>query len=252
MHDAEDVIHPLSLRLYSLLIPAHDFVQTPVFSLELGLRQGVAAHLHRRVRRAPPEGHAGARGDRRPGALGRAWAARSPATPSRRSPGPTASSPFNVESLTEDYEIGLKFRLAGKKVHFACRSLEGRARRLRPRADARRSSPPANISRAGSGPRCASARAGSWASPCRPGVRSAGRGRSPVLYCLWRDRKALLTNTLVAAGLPAGPGTGGLRLAASGRGGALLPGLGERAAGQSLPGAAARRQPGGPGSGGRR
>ena len=42
MHDAEDVIHPLSLRLYSLLIPESEFVQTPVFSLPLPLSDVVS------------------------------------------------------------------------------------------------------------------------------------------------------------------------------------------------------------------
>ena len=35
MHDAEDVVHPLALRLYNVLIPQHDFVQTPVLPLEV-------------------------------------------------------------------------------------------------------------------------------------------------------------------------------------------------------------------------
>jgi len=40
MHDAEDVIHPLALRLYSLLIPTYEFVQTPVLSLPLAALEG--------------------------------------------------------------------------------------------------------------------------------------------------------------------------------------------------------------------
>ena len=124
MHDAEDVIHPLSLRLYSLLIPAHDFVQTPVFSLELALHQGVAAtyidefaehHLKDMLVREAIGGLVPSAG------VGSAFA-RDAFEEIARAHG---QQPFNVESLTEDYEIGLKFRLAGKKVHFACRSLGG-------------------------------------------------------------------------------------------------------------------------------
>jgi adsorption protein B len=43
MHDAEDVIHPASLRLYDSLIPPNDFVQTPVFSLPLSPGRFTAA-----------------------------------------------------------------------------------------------------------------------------------------------------------------------------------------------------------------
>jgi adsorption protein B len=38
IHDAEDVIHPLSLKLYNYLIPRKDMVQIPVFPLEVPLR----------------------------------------------------------------------------------------------------------------------------------------------------------------------------------------------------------------------
>jgi adsorption protein B len=34
LHDTEDIIHPLSMRLYNALIPASDMVQIPVFPLE--------------------------------------------------------------------------------------------------------------------------------------------------------------------------------------------------------------------------
>ena len=41
-HDAEDLIHPLELRLFNYLIPEYDFVQTPVLPLELRPSQLVA------------------------------------------------------------------------------------------------------------------------------------------------------------------------------------------------------------------
>ncbi len=34
LHDAEDVIHPLSLRVFNYFIPSHDMVQLPVYPLE--------------------------------------------------------------------------------------------------------------------------------------------------------------------------------------------------------------------------
>ena len=69
MHDAEDLIHPLSLRLYSSLIPRYEFVQTPVFSLPNRARENRGGDVHRRIRRAPPEGHARTRGHRGAGAF---------------------------------------------------------------------------------------------------------------------------------------------------------------------------------------
>lgn len=37
LHDSEDVIHPLSFKLYNYLIPSKEFVQTPVIPLEVSL-----------------------------------------------------------------------------------------------------------------------------------------------------------------------------------------------------------------------
>jgi len=42
MHDAEDVIHPLSLKLANHLLDRFDFIQIPVFSLHCSFRQLVA------------------------------------------------------------------------------------------------------------------------------------------------------------------------------------------------------------------
>ncbi|HEV8163053.1 MAG TPA: glycosyltransferase, partial [Actinomycetota bacterium] len=116
MHDAEDVIHPLALRLYSLLIPKHEFVQTPVFSLPLPRTKLVGAtyidefaehHLKDMLVREAMGGLVPSAG------VGSAFA--------RDAFEEIAlahdQNPFNVDSLTEDYEVGLKFRLAGKRVH---------------------------------------------------------------------------------------------------------------------------------------
>lgn len=37
LHDAEDIIHPLSFKLYNYLIPRKDMIQIPIFPLELDL-----------------------------------------------------------------------------------------------------------------------------------------------------------------------------------------------------------------------
>jgi adsorption protein B len=194
MHDAEDIIHALSLRLYNSLIPGYDFVQTPVFSLELRLDQIVAAtyidefaehHLKDMLVREAIGGLVPSAG------VGSAFA--------RGSFEEIATAhdqkPFNVDSLTEDYEIATKFRLANKRVHFACRTLE------RPlEADgasgeeylATREYFPSGFS--------ASVRQRSrWICgiTLQTWQQLGWKGSAPVLYCLWRDRKAVFTNLVV-------------------------------------------------------
>lgn len=41
LHDSEDIIHPMSLKVYNYTIPAHDMVQLPVFPLEVDHRKVV-------------------------------------------------------------------------------------------------------------------------------------------------------------------------------------------------------------------
>lgn len=203
MHDAEDVIHPLALRLYSLLIPTHEFVQTPVFSLPLGTRKLVAAtyidefaehHLKDMLVREAIGGLVPSAG------VGSAFA--------RDAFEAIALAhdqhPFNVESLTEDYEIGLKFRLAGKRVHFACRSLQrtrtvprrlfrGERRVVDEEFIATREYFPSGFS--------ASVRQRArWITGIALQTwRQVGwQGSAAVRYCLWRDRKAVATNSLLA------------------------------------------------------
>ncbi|WP_224372869.1 glycosyl transferase family protein [Hyalangium versicolor] len=200
MHDAEDVIHPLSLRLCSLLIPRHEFVQMPVFSLELPKSNLVGAtyidefaehHLRDMPVREALHGLIPSAG------VGSAFDRNA----FEDIAGRHGQQPFSTSSLTEDYEIGLKFRLAGKRVHFACRTLTHPAQAPGPSSAgvpereeylATREYFPDNL----------------WAS-----VRQRSRwilgitlqtwqqlgwqGTLPVLYCLWRDRKALLTNALL-------------------------------------------------------
>jgi adsorption protein B len=189
MHDAEDVIHPQSLRLYASLIPKHEFVQTPVFSLPLSVSRVVAStyidefaehHLKEmRVREAigglvPSAG------------VGSAFA--------RDAFDEIAlahnKQPFNVESLTEDYEIGLKFRLANKRVHFACNELvrDGAREYI-----ATREYFP-------SGFRASIRQRSRWilGITLQTWAQVGWKGSLPVLYCLFRDRKALWTNAFVA------------------------------------------------------
>jgi adsorption protein B len=202
MHDAEDVIHPLALRLYSLLIPTYEFVQTPVLSLPLGTRKLVAAtyidefvehHLKDMLVREAIGGFVPSAG------VGSAFA-RDAFDDIARAHG---QAPFNVESLTEDYEIGLRFRLAGKRAHFACRSLQriravprrvfrGERRVVDEDVIATREYFP-------SGFRASVRQRARWITGIAlQAWRQIGwQGPAAVRYCLWRDRKAIATNLLL-------------------------------------------------------
>jgi adsorption protein B len=234
MHDAEDIIHPLSLRLYSLLIPKYEFVQTPVFSLELKPGQFVAGtyidefaehHLKdMKVREAisglVPSAGVGSAFDRRAFeeiALSH------------------GQQPFNPSSLTEDYDIGLRFRLANKRVAFACHTVEqevlvprgalglardllridglrAAARKLRVDGFGRReetcgpSMTPvqreeyiATREYFPAGFNASIRQRSRWilGITLQAWEQNGWKGTLPVLYCMWRDRKGLFTNLMV-------------------------------------------------------
>jgi len=202
MHDAEDVIHPLALRLYATLIPEHEFVQTPVFSLKLRHRDLVAStyidefaefHLKDMLVREAMGGLVPSAG------VGSAF--------ERNAFEEIAlahdQNPFHIGSLTEDYEVGLKFRLAGKRVHFACRSLQrtvevprrllgGTRKVVQEEYIATREYFPAGF-------RASVRQRARWVTGIALQTwRQIGwKGSAAVRYCLWRDRKALLTNLLL-------------------------------------------------------
>jgi adsorption protein B len=195
MHDAEDIIHPLSLRLYSLLIPRHEFVQTPVFSLPLAPSKLVAAtyidefaehHLKDMVVRQAfgglvPSAGVGSAFDR--DAFEQIALA-------------NGQKAFNTESLTEDYEIGLKFRLAGKRVNFACHTVvtDQPGGGKKEQFIATREYFPDGFN--------ASIRQRSrWilGITLQTWAQIGWKGPLSVRYCLWRDRKTLFTNTLLLA-----------------------------------------------------
>jgi len=200
MHDAEDLIHPLALMLYNYLIPRYDFVQTPVFPLERPIHKLVGAtymdeftehHLKDMLVREYIGGLVPSAG------VGSAFARDGFEEIAFQH----SQKAFNTASVTEDYEIGTKFCLAGKKVFFASQAIATprqverglfRKRKVRVIDDeyiATREFFPDTF----------------WGS-----VRQRSRwvlgialqgweqigwtGKLPVLYCLWRDRKALFTN----------------------------------------------------------
>ncbi len=115
MQDAEDVVHPMSLRLFNFLLEDYDLIQIPVLSLPRRTFDLIGAHymdefaefhgkeIHVRswlTRVVPGAG------------VGTAYA--------RRLVQPRADGApvFNIDSLTEDYEFS--HRMAGTRQIFAC------------------------------------------------------------------------------------------------------------------------------------
>jgi adsorption protein B len=119
MHDAEDVIHPLSLKLVSDSLDRHDFIQIPVFSLQRSFQHLVAgtyidefseSHtkdllVRTKLGAAVPSAGVGTA------------IARGLIDQMRRQ---NDGKLFNELSLTEDYELGLRAYSAKAAAHFSC------------------------------------------------------------------------------------------------------------------------------------
>jgi len=205
MHDSEDLIHPFALKLYNFLIPRYEFVQTPVFPLERPLRKLLGAtymdeftehHLKDMLVREHIGGLVPSAG------VGSAF--------SRDCFEEIAfahsQKAFNTDSLTEDYEIGTKFRLAEKRVFFASQAIatvkevergwftKRRVRIVDDEYIATREYFPDTFTGA-------VRQRSRWVlGIALQGWEQIGwKGSLPVLYCLWRDRKALITNYLTIA-----------------------------------------------------
>lgn len=192
MQDAEDVVHPLALRLYSLLIPEHEFVQTPVFSLDLSTRKLVAGtyidefaehHLKDMLVRQAIGGLVPSAG------VGTAFCRNAFEEIAKEH----GQLPFNTESLTEDYEIGLKLRLANRKVAFACRTIL---------SDKGEEEYIATREYFPDGLRASVRQRSRWICgiTLQTWAQIGWKGSLPVLYCLWRDRKAPLMNAALCLG----------------------------------------------------
>jgi adsorption protein B len=117
LHDAEDVVHPAELRLFDALIERFDFVQLPVLPLVHPHSRWLGGHYADEF----AESHGkemvvrGALGAGLPSAgVGCAF--------SREALGRLASArgglPFDSDSLTEDYELGLRIAEAGGRRAF--------------------------------------------------------------------------------------------------------------------------------------
>ena len=118
LHDAEDVVHPLELRIFDRLIDRAAVIQLPVLPLpdpQFALDQ---RPLLRRIRRGPHQGAGRARSGRRGDSAGRRRLRDRPARRSPSSPRMEDGQPFAGGSMTEDYEVGLKIGALGLKTMF--------------------------------------------------------------------------------------------------------------------------------------
>lgn len=117
MQDCEDIIHPLAYKLFNYLIPRKDMIQLPVYSLPVKWSNFTGGHyidefaqLHYKdlpvremINRSIPAAGVGCAFSRR--ALEAAAAA-------------NHNEIFSTDSLTEDYDFGLKLKALGMRQAF--------------------------------------------------------------------------------------------------------------------------------------
>lgn len=117
LHDSEDVLHPLELKFFNYLLPRKDLIQLPVASLEREWYELVAgtymdefaeSHAKDMVVRESVAGVIPSAG------VGTCF--------SRKAlialVGVTHNKPFNIESLTEDYDVGNRLAQLGMHAIF--------------------------------------------------------------------------------------------------------------------------------------
>ena len=205
LHDAEDVIHPLSLKLYNYLVPRKDMIQLPVFPFEPRWYEFTPGHyidefaethtkdlvVRERLSGSLPSAGVGC-------AFSRAAVQTAAAHNDNRL--------FNPSSLTEDYELGLRLSEFGLEQIFVNQAIErvqtsrhpitGRQRAKRVREYiATREIFPSTFS-------AAVRQKTRWVTGITlQGWRNLGwRGGIGVKYMLFRDRKGLLTNQVNVLG----------------------------------------------------
>jgi adsorption protein B len=117
LHDSEDVLHPLELKFFNYLLPRKDMIQLPVASLEREWYELVAgtymdefaeSHAKEMVVRESVSGMVPSAG------VGTCF--------SRKALlgliGATRNKPFNIDSLTEDYDVGMRLSQLGMQSIF--------------------------------------------------------------------------------------------------------------------------------------
>ena len=130
LHDSEDVVHPLELRLFNAFIPAMDMVQIPVLPLERRFRDFTASHYidefaESHVKELAVRAH---RTGMVPSAgVGCAFSARALDRMARDN----GRDPFRAGSLTEDYDIAVRLGKAGLRQAFVRMVIGRKSRRRR-------------------------------------------------------------------------------------------------------------------------
>lgn len=116
MQDAEDVVHPLSLKLFNYFLPKFDLIQIPVFSLPRKWNEITGGHYMDEF----AESHSKELHARElfsgivPGAgVGTAYSRRA-----LKFAEENQGEIFSIESLTEDYEFSFRMREAGLRQIF--------------------------------------------------------------------------------------------------------------------------------------
>jgi adsorption protein B len=109
LRDSEDVLHPLELKFFNFLLSRKDMIQVPVASLERGLSEWVAgtyvdefaeSHGKEMLVRESISATVPSAG------VGTCFSRRALAA----LVGTTHNHPFNTESLTEDYDVGMRLQ----------------------------------------------------------------------------------------------------------------------------------------------
>ncbi|HEY0013056.1 MAG TPA: glycosyl transferase family protein [Allosphingosinicella sp.] len=117
LHDAEDVVHSAELRIFDALVERFDLVQLPVLPLIDRTSRWVAGHYADEFAEAHGKGLVvrGAIGAALPSAGVGCAIAREALERLAEGGG---GCPFAAESLTEDYELGLRLRRGGGRAAF--------------------------------------------------------------------------------------------------------------------------------------
>lgn len=181
-HDAEDIIHPLSLKIHNYFIPEFDMVQLPVFPLHVGHENIIhwtyadefaENHTKDLVARAHFSGFVPSAGV---GTAYNRWLLEFVGTSFAR-------NIFRSTSLTEDYDIALRLALGEAKLLYAYKpfGIDASTRAYFPHSL-----------------RAAVRQRARWLTGiCLESWRNIGwLGDAKFKFTLYRDRKAVVTNSI--------------------------------------------------------
>lgn len=121
-HDSEDIIHPLSFKLYNYLCPRKQMIQIPIFPLTVNLfnfthwvyaDEFSEIHTKDIIVREAIKGHVPSAG------VGTAFARKA----LHMLEDPITKVPFSTDSLTEDYRTSLQLHLKGLKQIFVTQKI---------------------------------------------------------------------------------------------------------------------------------